>query len=818
MAIKKSDLYSTLWKSCDELRGVMDASQYKDYVLVMLFMKYISDKSKNDKNFAIEIPAGCYFDDLVALKNKANIGEEVSKILHKLAETNSQLYTTLTVADFNDETKLGKGKDLVTTVSNLIGVFQTSGLDFSSNRSDNDDLMGDAYEYLMKNFATESGKSKGQFYTPAEVSRVMAKVIGIRSAKNANETLYDPTCGSGSLLLKAQEEAPLGITIYGQEKDIATTGLATMNMILHGIEDAEIKNGNTITDPQFKEEADSTHLKTFDYIVANPPFSTKSWIGSAKIEDEFGRWGSRTGVPPEKNGDYAFLLHIIRSLKERGTGACILPHGVLFRGNAEYTIRKNIIKYIKGIIGLPANLFFGTGIPACILILDKREANSRKGIFMIDAKGGYVKDGAKNRLREQDIRRIVDTWEAHKDVPHYARFVDIDEIATKHDYNLNLPRYIQAPDTEVLQDIEAHLKGGIPLHDIEQMERYWLSCPTLKDELFSTDGSRNGYASLQVSKSEIRSAIESNVDYIQQSELFNKHFKEWIEDVETDLHSIDIVGKPKELAIKLGGSVLQHFTSDNLLVDGYSVYDAFMNYWNETLQDDAYMIAADGWRAELYVPQPAEKKDKNGEVKKSKRREARDVSDLMCDLLPVDVVIDYHFAAERQAIAEAQDQLSAAEATKSELEEEHRSEYLDEANFDGGKLTDQTLKKRINLLKKSAATDEFRVLCQYQECKAMISDIKKVIKLLNAELLEDVVKIYGSLTEGEVRTMTVNGKWINTLCTRFGEQMSQVSNKLTNSVVSLAERYETTLPEIDSRVTELEDKVMVHLNNMGFKL
>lgn len=254
MAIKKSELYNTLWKSCDELRGGMDASQYKDYVLVMLFVKYISDKSKNDKNFSIVIPNGCYFDDFIALKGKDSIGEGINKILEKLADANTQLTSVITVADFADESKLGKGDDLIKTVSNLIGVLQSSGLDFGKNRSEDDDLMGDAYEYLMKNFATESGKSKGQFYTPAEVSRVMAKVIGIQRAKSTNESLYDPTCGSGSLLLKALAEAPVEVTVYGQEKDVATHGLAKMNMILHGEDTSDIRQGDTINDPQFIDD------------------------------------------------------------------------------------------------------------------------------------------------------------------------------------------------------------------------------------------------------------------------------------------------------------------------------------------------------------------------------------------------------------------------------------------------------------------------------------------------------------------------------------------------------------------------------------
>ena len=289
MAVKKSELYSTLWKCCDELRGGMDASQYKDYVLVILFVRYISDKSRSDESFDIDIPDGCFFKDFVDLKGNPNIGEEMNKKMATLAEANQ--LDGVFVADFEDDAKLGKGKDKVETLSKLIAVFQNENLDFSKNRAADDDLIGDAYEYLMKNFATESGKSKGQFYTPAEVSRVMAKVIGLGNAKNGKKTtIYDPTCGSGSLLLRAMCETPDGATIYGQEKDNATVGLAKMNMILHNEIYADIKQGDTINDPQFK---DDDQLKTFDYIVANPPFSTKSWLKSAKTEDVYHRWGVR---------------------------------------------------------------------------------------------------------------------------------------------------------------------------------------------------------------------------------------------------------------------------------------------------------------------------------------------------------------------------------------------------------------------------------------------------------------------------------------------------------------------------------------------
>ncbi len=358
MAIRKSQLYSSIWQACDELRGGMDASQYKDYVLVLLFVRYVSDKYTGNSDTLVDVPKGGSFSDLVALKGQSNIGEEVNKVLSKLAEANG-LRGVIDVVDFNDEDKIGKGKEMVDRLSQLIAIFENPDLDFSKNKAEGDDLLGDAYEYLMKHFAVESGKSKGQFYTPAEVSRIMAKVIGVERAKSRTENVYDPTCGSGSLLLKVADEAkPVDITIFGQEKENATAALAILNMWLHGEPTAEIKKGqSTLSNPLFVERDES--LKTFDYVVANPPFSYKSWrIGFNPEKDPFGRFDG-FGIPPSKNGDYAFLLHIIKSLKSTGKGAVILPHGVLFRGNVEAVIRRNLIKrgYIKGIIGLPPKSF-----------------------------------------------------------------------------------------------------------------------------------------------------------------------------------------------------------------------------------------------------------------------------------------------------------------------------------------------------------------------------------------------------------------------------------------------------------------------------
>ena len=520
MAVKKSELYRSLWSSCDELRGGMDASQYKDYVLTLLFVKYVSDKYAGKPNALIEVPEDGSFAAMVALRGDKEIGDKTNKIIRKLAEAND-LEGVIDVADFNDDDKLGSGREMVERLSRLIGIFDN--LNLSANRAEGDDLLGDAYEYLMRHFATESGKSKGQFYTPAEVSRVIARVIGIGPDTKPNHSVYDPTCGSGSLLLKVDDEAPLRITIYGQEMDNATWALSRMNMFLHDAPSADIRRGNTLASPRFVEHGG---LKTFDFAVANPPFSSKSWSnGLDPAHDEFGRF--ELGVPPAKNGDYAFLLHIVWSLKSTGKGAVILPHGVLFRGHAEANIRRNLVRQglIKGIIGLPQNLFYGTGIPACIVVLDKENAQHRRGIFMVDASRGFIKDGNKNRLRSQDLHRIVDVFNHGLELPRYSRTVSFTEIEA-NDFNLNIPRYIDSGEPEDIHDLGAHLNGGIPERDVDALEDYWRVFPTLRRTLFAS-GDRPGYGHARVPASGVRSTVLDHREFTAFGERVLAVFEGW---------------------------------------------------------------------------------------------------------------------------------------------------------------------------------------------------------------------------------------------------------------------------------------------------
>ena len=587
MAIKKSQLYASLWQSCDELRGGMDASQYKDYILTLLFMKYISDKTETNSRLLIKAPEGGSFADMVKLIGNPEIGDKINKIIEKFVKEN-ELDNVLVLADFNDPSKLGSGREMVDTLSKLVAIF--NNLDLGANRAEGDDLLGDAYEYLMRHFATESGKSKGQFYTPAEVSRIMAQIIGIHRDTPKNYTIYDPTCGSGSLLIRASNLPKRGLSVYGQEKDNATFALALMNMIIHDIINAELWHGNTLSFPHTWEAVNG--LKRFDFAVANPPFSDKGWTSGVNLKnDPYNRF--EHGIPPAKNGDYAFLLHFIASLKSTGKGAIILPHGVLFRGNKEADIRRKLIKhgYIKGIIGLPANLFYGTGIPACILVIDKENADHRTGIFMIDASKGFLKDGNKNRLRAQDIHKIVSVFNNQTEIDGYSRMVPTYEISdTANDYNLNIPRYIDNSEPEDLHDLNAHLNGGIPDTDIDALKPYWDQFPTLRQELFKANG-RPGYSDPQVDTQQVKTTILSHNAFTDYQQRITAVYEEWKKTHAPLLDGIDDSTKPRDIIDALSEDLLTHF-DDVPLLDPYDVYQKLMDYWEDVMQDDVYLITS----------------------------------------------------------------------------------------------------------------------------------------------------------------------------------------------------------------------------------
>jgi type I restriction enzyme M protein len=807
MAIKKSALYSSIWASCDELRGGMDASQYKDYVLFMLFIKYISDKYADSDDFAppVTIPKGSSFADMLDLRGKDTIGDKINtQIIQPLIDANARLSRS-DFPDFNDPNKLGEGKAMVDRLTNLINIFNSPTLDFSKNRADHDDILGDAYEYLMQHFAQESGKSKGQFYTPAEVSRILAKVIGInRNNSVAATTAYDPTCGSGSLLLKVAAEAGKRITLEGQEMDVTTSGLARMNMILHDFPTANIMAGNTLSNPKF---LDGGNLRTYDYVVANPPFSDKSWsTGITPEQDTYKRF--EWGIPPAKQGDYAFLLHIIRSIKSTGKAACILPHGVLFRGNAEAGIRKKLIQsgILKGVIGLPANLFYGTGIPACILVMDKENAQARKGVFMIDASKGFMKDGNKNRLREQDIHKIVDAFTKQETIDKFSRMVPMDEIANpKNDFNLNIPRYIDATEAEDIQDIDAHLNGGIPEQDIDAMKHFWQVLPSLRDTLFEPS-IRKGYLNPRLNSTEIKKAIQQNPAFHALRKANVDLFNSWKQISLPFIEGFDKDSHPKELIIELSESLLEAFKQANLL-NPYDVYQHLMDYWNESMQDDAYLIAADGWKAET---RRVLEEVKNGKDKGKKKDKG-----WTCDLIPKELLVSYYFKEEQTTLESLQSALETTQANITELEEEHSGEegFLTALE----KINKAEITKRLKEIKQDPeAKEEAVILKKWLDLDLEQAELKARIKKMEEDLDKRAYEKYPMLTEKDVKSIVANHKWLPAIEVTLQTELDRVSQQLMGRVKELVDRYDSPLPAIDKEVKVHEEKVNAHLKKMGF--
>lgn len=813
MAIKKSELYSALWKSCDELRGSMDASQYKDYVLVMLFWKYISDKQKVDHS-ATRLPEGCTYDDISKLKNKTDVGDLLNKKLEKIATVYHLGSGFFSNADFNNEEKLGKGKDLVDTVSNLIAIFEDPDLDFSRNHAADDDLLGDAYEYLMRNFATQSGKSKGQFYTPAEASRLAAKLLDIRSDDGRTITIYDMTAGSGSLLLRAADESRARNTVlYGQEKDLATLNMAKMNMIIHDVS-SDLRLGDTLNAPFHLGQ--KTTAEGFDYCVANPPFSVKGWQKSALDDDVYHRWSisdPTLGLPPSGSGDYAFLMHLIRSTKPKGRAACFLPHGVLFKGGEEAKIRCNLVRkhLISGIIGLPPNIFYGTGIAACIIVIDKGRAKSSEGIFFIDAKEGYRKEGAKNRLREQDIRRIIDVWQEQREVPHFSRLVSYEEIE-QQDYNLNISRYIAPQSSEIHHDLYAHLYGAIPEEDVDELNHLWDVCPTLRDQLFQPSDVEGYVTPTAVAGADVEQLIREDDSYRSQSELQWEVFGRWKAYVEECRDKVGIGCHPKSLIEEWGEELLSLTKEQRTLIDPYELYDLLMTYWEETMKDDLYIVSRDGWRVTTEIPL----------TKNKTPRKSYTYDQLICDLLPTTIVAEVRFPDQLKRIRSLAESIAKTEEKIEELTTEDE-ELFEPALDDNGQVVEALVRALYKAStqegnEKEQSPEELKVWKKYLALVDKKKKADKKLKERNKEITRAIEALYPTLSEPEVRTMVLRHKWYADLDDRLHALMDTTIQDIISRLQDLIHRYEKTLPDLEAKATKSHEVVLRDLQLLGFDL
>lgn len=871
MALKKSEIYSTLTKCANKLRSNsgIGAESFKNYVLIILFLKYVSDKVKSGDNTVLEIPEGCYFEDIVALKGKKTIGDSLNKIIEKISEANGlQDIINLSDHDFCDK-KLGNAEDSSKLISELIAAFQDDGLDFSHNRAADDDLIGDAYEYLMRNFASLAGKDKGQFYTPTEISRLMALLIGIDQDDRSMVSAYDPTCGSGSLLLRVRAAAKHNVSLDGQDIDPANIELSYMNMVIHGCETPSILQGDTLNSPKHVVNG---KLQTYDYVVSNPKFSLHNWMLTAKDNDEYGRWNPDMGVPPQQYGDFAFLLHCVKSLKPGGKCAIILPNGVLTRGGDEERLRKWLIeqRLLSGIIAFPANAFYGTSIAGNVLVLDNHRVQD--GVFFIDASElGYKDADSKIRLREQDIKRVIDVWKRRKDEPHFAHLSTFETTQLegedtpmyeiqRNGFNLNMSRYVVPKDKEIHQNIDGHLHGGIPVFDIDRLQQYWEICPSLRTVLFTPF--RKGFFSLAVEKQKVSETISNEASFKAQRDVFNSTIQKWCDQTKPLMMAVGKDSKPKEEIALWGQSILDTFLKDSSLVDAYDVYDQLLGYYNDTMQDDLFMISRDGWMPSLILP-----------TKKSPKW-----TDLSCDLLPVDLAVKVFLNDLKQEFDKKTETLAEIQEKQQTMIDE------DEGNFDDaifyGKLNEKNIRTKLERCTAHRLTDDEKVflecLAPYLEKnnkanKAMIAELRKPfdylfedgqnitkkvvqkildnsqnweysteeqrnlwqqyldllesekttkaeIKALDAQLYKEIVRIYGELTEDDARKVIVNDKWLTDISSRVSDEMQTVMHRIVTEVNDMHSRYEFTLGELSQSFAEKEALVFNHLKEMGFDL
>ncbi|WFP73194.1 N-6 DNA methylase [Corynebacterium glutamicum] len=632
-------------------------------------------------------------------------------------------------------------------------------------------------------------------------------------------TLHITTCGSGSLLIKVADSAPNGLSIYGQENDNATWALSRMNMILHGNETHDIRQGDTLSDPKFLK---GEQLQTFDYFVANPPFSVKTWKnGFDKEYDRFEGFAE----PPEKNGDYAFLLHMVKSLKSDGRGAVILPHGVLFRGNTEAAIREELIRrgLIKAIIGLPANLFYGTGIPACIIVIDKKDAANRTGIFMIDASKGFEKDGPKNRLRPRDMRKVIDTYLAGEEIERYARMVPLSEISdAKNNYNLNIPRYIDTSEPEDIQDLEAHLKGGIPNRDLDALGEYWDAFPKLRSELFRP--LREGYSELTVEPEQVAKVIEESEDVKAFTSTVSKAVEDWWSSHRGQLEAIDSQTRPQELIEDLGDDLLEKFRGRPLISE-YSVYEQLLNYWNDTMHDDVTLIVGSGW---VEAAQPREARITGYDNKKKAKYESADMvfgtgvkaQRWVTDLIPPALIIDRYFVDEKAELERLTAEQDRASQDVIEYIEEHGVEegLLWEAVNDDGSIKVKDARDRLKAAKLEAIeADEIAALNTVIKLFTAETAAKKAVKDGMLQLDTKAIATYAKLSKEEIQELVVGDKWQAVVAGRFASEVAHLTHDLTSRIRVLGERYGETVGAINDELVKLERRVSGHLSAMGVK-
>lgn len=821
--MNKQQLASKIWESANKMRSKIEANEYKDYILGFIFYKFLSDKElkylkENDYEDAdirelteededavkdIQTSIGYFiaYENLFSTWLEMgsdfevdNVRTALSAFTRLISESHKKVFDKIFDTLQSGLSKLGdSSKSQTKAVSDLIYLIKDIPMDGKQDY----DVLGFVYEYLISNFAANAGKKAGEFYTPHEVSVLMSEIVAEHLKDRDKIEIYDPTSGSGSLLINIGKSLSKymdnsnGIKYYAQELKENTYNLTRMNLVMRGIIPSNIyaRNGDTLEDdwPYF-DDADpiaSYDPLYVDAVVSNPPYS-QNWNPSGKEMDP--RYAGY-GMAPKSKADYAFLLHDLYHLKPDGIMNIVLPHGVLFRGGEEGEIRKNLIENnkIDAVIGLPANIFFGTGIPTIVMVLRQKREND--DILIIDASKGFVKEGKNNKLRESDIKKIVDTFKNRLSIDKYSKVVSRDEIR-QNEYNLNIPRYVDSSEKAEGWDIYALMFGGIPENELSDYNEYWNAFPTLRDDLYSKTGS--SYYGLNTD--DVKATIKNNKDvraFIEEYKNAFNGFNEALEDILIkNIESINI-----SMAEILIGDEIFRRIKDKPLVNAYEAYQLFSDEWN-TVSVDLEIIQTEGFEA-------TKKVDPNLVSKKKDGKDVEVQDGWAGHVIPFSLVQDKILYAEKKALSDKENRLLDIKSLYEELLEEFNE---DEKEMDFiTEDRDAFVNSEVIKASKNKELEE-ETLAKLKKVVDIIDEekkLKKEIKTLNAELENETKKRIEELTDTEVIEL-LKDKWITPIVKGLDVIPNRIIESLSSKMESLVKKYELTFSDVEKEIAETE--------------